>query len=68
VSGAISQTIKSLQTQSQGLTSQIDFYGNIAAEEQKMLTTQFSNLETVLAQLQNQSSSLSSALSGLQVL
>ena len=63
--GSITQTIKNLQNQSQGLNSQITFYGNIAAEEQKMLTMQFSQLQTTLGTLQNQSQSLGSALAGL---
>jgi len=64
-SGSVTQTINSLQSQSQGLNPQIQFYANIAAEEQKMLTMQFSQLQTTLGSLQNQSQSLSSALAGL---
>jgi len=68
VTGSITQTVKSLQNQSQGLDSQITFYQNIAAQEQKLLTDEYSQLETTLGALQNQSSSLSSALSGLATL
>ncbi|MDA8266797.1 MAG: hypothetical protein M0013_00265, partial [Actinomycetota bacterium] len=63
--GTITQTIKNLQNQSQGLNTQIQFYANIAAEEQKMLTNQFAQLQTTLGTLQNQSQSLGSALAGL---
>ncbi len=63
--GSISETIQSLQSQSQSLNNQIQFYSNIAAEEQKMLTQQFAQLQTTLGMLQNQSQSLSSALAGL---
>jgi flagellar hook-associated protein 2 len=67
-SGSITTTIKNLQNQSQGLTSQIAFYQNIAAEEQKLLTEQYSQLETTLGTLQNQGNSLSSALSSMTTL
>ncbi len=63
--GSITQTIANLQNQSQGLNTQIQFYANIAAEEQKMLTNQFAQLQTTLGMLQNQSQSLGSALAGL---
>lgn len=65
VTGSITQTVTNLQDQSQGLNSQIAFYTNIAAEEQKMLNDQFSALQATLGSLQDQSQSLSSALSGL---
>jgi flagellar hook-associated protein 2 len=65
VNGQITETINNLDQQSSGLTSQIDFYQNIAAEEQKLLTNQFSQLQVTLEKLQNQSTSLSSALAGL---
>jgi flagellar hook-associated protein 2 len=65
VSGQLTETIDNLNQQSQGMTNQIDFYQNIAAEEQKLLTQQFSQLQVTLETLQNQSSSLSSALAGL---
>ncbi|MFC0081281.1 flagellar filament capping protein FliD [Aciditerrimonas ferrireducens] len=65
VNGQITETINNLNQQSSGLTSQIDFYQNIAAEEQKLLTQQFSQLQVTLEKLQNQSTSLSSALAGL---
>lgn len=68
VSGTISQTVNNLENQSQGLTTQIQFYENIAAEEQKMLTDQYSQLETTLGDLQNQGDSLTSALDGLSTL
>ncbi len=63
--GSISETVKNLQNQSQGLNTQIQFYANIAAEEQKMLTNQYAQLQTTLGTLQNQSQSLASALAGL---
>jgi flagellar hook-associated protein 2 len=63
--GSITQTIKNMQSQSTGLTSQISFYANIVAAEQKVLTNQFAHLQEQLGTLENQSSSLTSALSGL---
>lgn len=66
--GSVTQTINGLQNQIQGITTQIGFYGNIAAEEQKMLTTQFATLQTTLSTLQNQGNSLSSALGSMTVL
>lgn len=64
-SGSITTTIKNLQNQALGLNPQIQMYQNIAAEEQKMLTDRYSQLQVTLGQLQNQSSSLASALSGI---
>jgi flagellar hook-associated protein 2 len=68
VTGSITETIANLQGQSQGLNGQIAFYTTIAAEEQKMLSNQFSALQATLGSLQNQSQSLASALSGLSTL
>jgi len=65
VNGQLTDTINNLQQQSQGLTNQIDFYQQIAAEEHQLLTQQFSQLQVTLEKLQNQSTSLSSALAGL---
>jgi len=65
VNGQLTDTIDNLQQQSQGLTNQIDFYQQIAAEEHQLLTQQFSQLQVTLEKLQNQSTSLSSALAGL---
>ncbi|HXW36141.1 MAG TPA: flagellar filament capping protein FliD [Acidimicrobiales bacterium] len=64
-SGAVTQTINSMQNQSQGLDTQIAFYANIVAAEQKTLTNQFANLQAQLGTLENQGSSLTSALSTL---
>lgn len=66
--GSITTTIKNLQRQNSTLNNQLAMYENIAAEEQKSLTQHYDNLETTLEDLQNKSSSLSSALDGLTTL
>jgi len=58
----IDRRIKNLQDQSTGLNSQIAFYANIVAQEQKMLLGQFANLEQVMGTLKNQSSALAGEL------
>ena len=63
--GSITQTIKSLQSQSTLLTPQIQFYTNIMNAQQKVLMNQYANLEATLGQLKNQSSSLAAQLSKL---
>lgn len=67
-SGSVTSTISNIQNQATGLNPQIQMYQNIAAEEQKMLTDRYSQLQSTLGSLQDQSSSLSSALSGLATL
>lgn len=64
-SGEITQTIQSMQTQSTGLNSQIQFYANIVSQQQKVLMNEYANLEATIGSLKNQSSSLASQLAGL---
>jgi len=60
--GEITQTVKSLQSQSTGLNSQIAFYANIVSQEQKMLLNQYATLEQTIGTLKNQSSALTAEL------
>jgi len=46
--GELTQTVKNLQSQSSGLTSQIDFYANIVSQEQTMLQSRYANLEQTI--------------------
>lgn len=63
--GTISGVIKGLQNESQGLTSQLSFYTNIANTEQQMLLQRFANLEAQLGTLKNQATTLSQQLAQL---
>jgi flagellar hook-associated protein 2 len=65
VTGEITRTITGLQTQSTGLNTQISFYAQIVAQQQKLLMAQFASLESQLGALKNQSSELASQLSKL---
>ncbi|HUO49734.1 MAG TPA: flagellar filament capping protein FliD [Acidimicrobiales bacterium] len=65
VTGEITQTIKGMQTQSTGLNSQISFYAQIVAQQQKLYMAEFATLESQLGALKNQSSELAAQLSKL---
>jgi flagellar hook-associated protein 2 len=60
--GEITQTIKSMQTQSTGLNSQIAFYAAIVSREQTSLLNQYANLEETIGTLKNQSTALTGEL------
>jgi flagellar hook-associated protein 2 len=60
--GEITQTIKSMQSQSTGLNSQIAFYAAIVSREQTSLLNQYANLEETIGTLKNQSTALTGEL------
>ena len=61
--GEITQTIKSMQTQSTGLNSQISFYASIVSQEQTgLLRRSTPTLEETIGTLKNQSSALTAEL------
>jgi len=60
--GEITQTVKSLQSQSTGLNSQIAFYAGIVSQEQTMLLNQYANLEETVGTLKNQGNALTAEL------
>jgi flagellar hook-associated protein 2 len=60
--GEITQTIKSMQSQSTGLNSQISFYASIVSREQTSLLNEYANLEETIGTLKNQSSALTGEL------
>jgi len=60
--GEITQTVKSLQSQSTDLNSQIAFYAGIVSQEQTTLLKQYASLEQTLGTLKNQGSALTSEL------
>lgn len=62
--GSVSTQISNLQEQSTNLNPEIAMYEQIANEEQQMLQAQFSQLDTTLTGLTQQSSYLASALGG----
>jgi len=64
-SGAITQTVKNLQSQSTGLNNQIAFYAGIVNQQQRMLLNKYANLEQTLGNLKNQSTALSGQLTQL---
>ena len=63
--GALTSTAKGLTSQASALNTQIAFQQSLASAEQKSLQAEFSQLEVTLGSIKNQSSALSSALSGL---
>jgi len=65
VDGELTQTVKNLQTQSTGLNTQINFYAQIVAQQQKLYMAEFASLESQLGALKNQSSELASQLAQL---
>lgn len=65
VSGAITQTIQSMQNQSAALTPQIQMYQNIVSQEQQMLSNKYANMEATLGTLKNQSSALAGELASI---
>jgi len=65
VSGAITQTIQSMQNQSAALTPQIQMYERIVSQEQQMLSNKYANMESTLGTLKNQSSALAGELASI---
>ncbi len=65
VTGAITQTVQSLQNQSAALTPQIQMYQNILNQEQQMLTNKYAKMESTLGTLKNQSSALAGELASI---
>jgi flagellar hook-associated protein 2 len=65
LTGAVTLAAKGLTNQATGLDSEIAFDQTVAAQEQKALQAEFSQLEVTLGSLKNQSSALASALSGV---
>lgn len=65
VTGQLTTTASGLTQEATGLNTQISFEQQLAAQEQKTLQQEFSNLEVTLGSLKNQSSALTSALSQL---
>lgn len=65
VTGAITQTVQSLQNQSAALTPQIQMYQNILSQEQQMLTNKYAKMESTLGTLKNQSSALAGELASI---
>ncbi len=63
--GSITTEVKNLQTDSTDLNSQIQFYTQIASQENTMLQQEYSNLQVQLESLNNQSSELSASLQGI---
>ncbi|MGC8513160.1 MAG: flagellar filament capping protein FliD [Acidimicrobiales bacterium] len=65
VTGAITQTVQSMQNQSAALTPQIQMYQNIVSQEQQMLANKYANMEATLGTLKNQSSALAGELASI---
>ncbi len=65
VTGAITQTVQSMQNQSAALTPQIQMYQRIVSQEQQMLSNKYANMESVLGTLKNQSSALTGELASI---
>jgi len=65
LTGSITLAAKSLTAESNSLNSKISFEQSLYNQEQKALQAEFSQLEVTLGTLKNQSTALSSALSGL---
>jgi flagellar hook-associated protein 2 len=65
VSGAITQTIQSMQNQSAALNPQIQMYERIVSQEQQMLSNKYANMESTLGTLKNQSSALAGELASI---
>jgi flagellar capping protein FliD len=65
VTGAISQTITGMQSQSARLTPQINWYSSIVSQQQQLLMAQYATMEENLGTIKNQASSLTSELAGI---
>ncbi|HWE56915.1 MAG TPA: flagellar filament capping protein FliD, partial [Acidimicrobiales bacterium] len=65
VSGAITTTVQSMQTQSINLNPQIAMYNQIVQSQQKILMAKYATMESNLESLKNQSSSLTSELASI---
>ena len=63
--GSITQTVKGVQDQIQGIIPQIQMYQNIVDQQQKMLMAKYATMEATLGTLKNQSSALASQLAKL---
>ncbi|MGH8980685.1 MAG: flagellar filament capping protein FliD, partial [Acidimicrobiales bacterium] len=64
--GSITTAIKSLTNQATGLNSQISMYERLEAEQRTTLEKEFTNMETTLSKLKNESSQLTSELAKLK--
>ncbi|HUY86173.1 MAG TPA: flagellar filament capping protein FliD [Acidimicrobiales bacterium] len=63
--GSITSAITQLNNASSALNTQITFYQNLSAQQQKALQTEFANLEAAIGALKNQQAMLSSATNSL---
>jgi flagellar hook-associated protein 2 len=65
VNGAITQTVRGMQSQSSALSPQIQMYQRIVTQQQQLLTNKYASMEGILGTLKNQSSALAGELASI---